>query len=70
MVVARRGSRRMVEEGRAHMALIKSSVDQLPYRLVDFDQHCYEADYVCVPRQGLPGEEAGVGGMPSSSRRP
>ena len=26
------------------MALIKSTVGQLPYRLLDFDQHCYEAE--------------------------
>jgi hypothetical protein len=26
------------------MALIKNSAGQLPYRLLDFDQHSYEAD--------------------------
>lgn len=26
------------------MTLIKSTVGQLPYRLLDFDQHCYEAE--------------------------
>ena len=49
------------------MTLIKSSVEPLPYKLLDFDQHSYEADD-CFTRY-MPRGQARYGHLPGADRQ-